>query len=94
MRLLFLAALLFFGESLLAAEAARRKSPTRKPPQAADSAGPINAIFVFGDSLQDVGNNNYGKSVLQFNIPPYGTNFIPQSGRVCDGKLGIDFLGK
>ncbi|CAI7803781.1 unnamed protein product [Closterium sp. NIES-54] len=97
-RLLFLAALLFLGESLLSAEARRRRSPPTKPPPqapASKSTGPIDAIFVFGDSLQDVGNNNYGgKSVLQFNIPPYGKNFVPQSGRVCDGKLTIDFLAE
>ncbi|CAI5465787.1 unnamed protein product [Closterium sp. Yama58-4] len=118
-RLIFLAALLFLGESLLSAEGVRRLSTKplwkalestqkyplpsakgrgrTKPPQSqtVDSpAGPIDAIFVFGDSLQDVGNNNYGKSVLQFNIPPYGKNFIPESGRVSDGKLGIDFLAE
>ncbi|CAI6012069.1 unnamed protein product [Closterium sp. NIES-65] len=54
------------------------------------------AIFTFGDSLSDVGNNNYGRlvSFYRANFPPYGMNFIPASGRFSDGKLVIDYLSE
>ncbi|CAI5469879.1 unnamed protein product [Closterium sp. Yama58-4] len=54
------------------------------------------AIYTFGDSLSDVGNNNYGTldSFYRANFPPYGMNFIPASGRFCDGKLVIDYLSE
>ncbi|GJP76457.1 hypothetical protein CLOP_g6901 [Closterium sp. NIES-67] len=37
------------------------------------------AIYTFGDSLADVGNNNYGRgeSFYRADFPPYGMNFIP-----------------
>ncbi|GJP46619.1 hypothetical protein CLOM_g5887 [Closterium sp. NIES-68] len=52
------------------------------------------AIYTFGDSLADVGNNNYGRgeSFYRADFPPYGMNFIPASGRFSDGKLVIDYL--
>ncbi|MBA0700575.1 hypothetical protein Goari_022732 [Gossypium aridum] len=52
------------------------------------------AIFVFGDSTVDTGNNNYVKTLFKANLPPYGENFpdhIP-TGRFSDGKLVPDFL--
>ncbi|CAI5487637.1 unnamed protein product [Closterium sp. Naga37s-1] len=53
------------------------------------------AIYTFGDSLADVGNNNYGGPLFyRANFPPYGMNFIPASGRFSDGKLIIDYLSE
>ncbi|AEE33032.1 GDSL-motif lipase 3 [Arabidopsis thaliana] len=46
------------------------------------------ALFVFGDSLFDAGNNNYINTVSSFrsNIWPYGqTNFKFPTGRLSDG---------
>ncbi|KAG8496613.1 hypothetical protein CXB51_007877 [Gossypium anomalum] len=52
------------------------------------------AIFVFGDSTVDTGNNNYVKTIMKANLPPYGENFPDHisTGRFSDGKLVPDFL--
>ncbi|XP_072983465.1 GDSL esterase/lipase At5g55050-like [Typha latifolia] len=55
----------------------------------------VPAIYVFGDSTADVGNNNYlpGKNA-KANFPHYGIDF-PESrptGRFSNGYNGIDFL--
>lgn len=54
------------------------------------------ALFVFGDSMFDVGNNNYvsATSTFQANFSPYGqTTFKFPSGRFSDGRLITDFIG-
>uniref|UniRef100_A0A0R0FWM5 Uncharacterized protein n=1 Tax=Glycine max TaxID=3847 RepID=A0A0R0FWM5_SOYBN len=51
------------------------------------------ALFVFGDSLFDVGNNNYSNTTAdnQANYSPYEkTNY----GRFSDGRVIPDFIGK
>ncbi|CAI7803678.1 unnamed protein product [Closterium sp. NIES-53] len=56
---------------------------------------PIAALFVFGDSLVDVGNNNYGTyRFLRADLPPYGINYREASGRFSDGRLQTDFLAR
>ncbi|KAL2494795.1 GDSL esterase/lipase [Forsythia ovata] len=54
----------------------------------------ISAIFVFGDSTVDSGNNNYWKTIFKANFPPYGMDFINHipTGRYTDGRLITDFL--
>ncbi|CAK7328571.1 unnamed protein product [Dovyalis caffra] len=53
------------------------------------------AMFVFGDSLVDVGNNNYLDSLAKSNYLPYGIDFDGgPTGRFCNGKTIIDFLGE
>lgn len=57
----------------------------------------VPAMFVFGDSLVDVGNNNYLElSLAKANIPHYGIDFPAQkpTGRFSNGKNAADFLGK
>ena len=57
----------------------------------------IAALFVFGDSLIDPGNNNYINTSrdAQANFPPYGVSFFKYpSGRFCDGRVIPDFIGK
>ena len=52
------------------------------------------AIFVFGDSSVDTGNNNYFRTGPRGNHLPYGKDFpghIP-TGRYSNGKLTPDFL--
>ncbi|GLU14181.1 hypothetical protein SLE2022_307660 [Rubroshorea leprosula] len=53
------------------------------------------AMFVFGDSLFDPGNNNFlNISVTQgkANFPPYGETFFRYpTGRFCDGRIIPDF---
>ncbi|KAI3458515.1 hypothetical protein Pfo_015178 [Paulownia fortunei] len=54
----------------------------------------ITAVFAFGDSILDAGNNNGLPTIFRSNHPPYGLDFpgrIP-SGRFSDGKLPTDFL--
>ncbi|PWA14360.1 Lipase, GDSL [Artemisia annua] len=53
------------------------------------------ALFVFGDSFFDPGNNNYiNTSTLdQANFPPYGeTHFHFPTGRFSDGRIIPDFI--
>ena len=55
------------------------------------------ALYVFGDSLVDVGNNNYLRlSIAKANHPPYGVDFPTKkaTGRFSNGKNAADFLGK
>ncbi|KAG6544185.1 hypothetical protein Mapa_014385 [Marchantia paleacea] len=57
---------------------------------------PPPAMFVFGDSLVDYGNNNYLHSLAKANYKPYGVDFpghIP-TGRYCNGRLVPDFISK
>ncbi|KAI3450956.1 hypothetical protein Pfo_007621 [Paulownia fortunei] len=52
------------------------------------------AMFAFGDSLTDPGNNNYLNSLAKANYVPYGVDFYEgPSGRFCNGKTVIDYLG-
>lgn len=55
------------------------------------------ALFIFGDSYFDVGNNNYiNTSTLdQANFWPYGKSYFNSpTGRFSDGRLISDFIGK
>ncbi|XP_009787968.1 GDSL esterase/lipase 5-like [Nicotiana tabacum] len=59
--------------------------------------GPFPALFVFGDSILDSGNNNYINTTTQFqaNFPPYGETFFKSpTGRPCDGRLISDFIAE
>ena len=52
------------------------------------------ALFVFGDSLFDAGNNNYIDTTFRSNFWPYGqTTFKFPTGRISDGRLIPDFIG-
>jgi phospholipase/lecithinase/hemolysin len=59
--------------------------------------GRVPAIYVFGDSTADVGNNNYltGSNVAKANFPHNGVDFPTRrpTGRFSNGYNGIDFLG-
>lgn len=56
----------------------------------------IPAMYVFGDSLVDSGNNNYlpGKSNAIF--PPYGIDFGDgkPTGRWTNGRTVVDYFGE
>ncbi|KAI4368725.1 hypothetical protein MLD38_017250 [Melastoma candidum] len=56
----------------------------------------VPAMFVFGDSVVDVGNNNELYTIVKANFPPYGRDFKDQepTGRFCNGKLAADFTGR
>ncbi|XP_062089368.1 GDSL esterase/lipase At2g40250-like [Humulus lupulus] len=54
----------------------------------------IPAVFAFGDSTVDPGNNNGLTTIFRGDHPPYGRDFqthIP-SGRFSNGKLSTDYL--
>lgn len=55
----------------------------------------VPAIFVFGDSLVDVGNNNFLHSAARANFYPYGIDFRGgPTGRFSNGRTVIDMIGK
>ncbi|KAL1834132.1 hypothetical protein DCAR_0104299 [Daucus carota subsp. sativus] len=51
------------------------------------------AMFVFGDSTVDPGNNNYLQTPFKSNFPPYGQDFVNHipTGRFSNGRLVTDF---
>lgn len=52
------------------------------------------ALYVFGDSLLDSGNNNHLPTIARANYLPYGANFPwGNTGRFTDGKTVADFVG-
>lgn len=55
----------------------------------------VPALFIFGDSVFDVGNNNNLFTIIKSNFPPYGRDFVTRkpTGRFCNGKLASDFTG-
>jgi hypothetical protein len=56
------------------------------------------AMFIFGDSIFDAGNNNYINNISVFyraNYWPYGETFFHfPTGRFTNGRLIVDFIGK
>ncbi|KAJ4809997.1 GDSL esterase/lipase [Rhynchospora pubera] len=57
------------------------------------AAPQIPAMFAFGDSLIDDGNNNGLNSLAKSNYYPYGIDFYQGStGRFCNGKTVVDAL--
>lgn len=56
----------------------------------------VPAVMLFGDSLVDIGNNDYIQTIAKANFPPYGRDFEDHvaTGRFCNGKLLSDFIGE
>lgn len=52
------------------------------------------ALFIFGDSLIDNGNNNYIPAIARANYPPYGIDIGGPTGRFCNGLTVPDYAGK
>lgn len=52
------------------------------------------ANFVFGDSLVDVGNNNYIVSLSKADFVPNGIDFGRPTGRYSNGRTIVDIIGK
>ncbi|KAI5559513.1 hypothetical protein BDE02_17G116100 [Populus trichocarpa] len=54
------------------------------------------ALFIFGDSLYDAGNNKYIEDAPIFSdFWPYGETFFKHpTGRPCDGRLIPDFIAQ
>ncbi|MCO5587498.1 hypothetical protein L7F22_041447 [Adiantum nelumboides] len=57
------------------------------------AADPV-AMFVFGDSLVDTGNNDYIASTARANFRPNGLDYPTgkPTGRFCNGKIISDFI--
>ncbi|EXB81604.1 GDSL esterase/lipase [Morus notabilis] len=56
----------------------------------------VPALFIFGDSVVDVGNNNNLRTLVKANFAPYGRDFVNHTatGRFSNGKIAIDFIAK
>lgn len=55
----------------------------------------VPALYVFGDSGFDNGNNNNLNTIAKVNTYPYGIDFNNQStGRFTNGKTYADLIGK
>lgn len=53
------------------------------------------ALFAFGDSIFDPGNNNDLQTMTKSDFLPYGMDFVTHrpTGRFCNGKIPTDFIG-
>lgn len=61
---------------------------------AGESHERVPAMFVFGDSLVDVGNNNFLSSIAKANYYPYGCDFKSgPTGRFTNGETFVDMIG-
>ncbi|CAK8538662.1 unnamed protein product [Lathyrus sativus] len=56
----------------------------------------VHGLFVFGDSIVDVGNNNYLATLVKANFLPYGRDFVNHSptGRFSNGKIASDYTSE
>lgn len=56
----------------------------------------VPAYFAFGDSLADVGTNNFlPQATARADFEPYGKTFFKKpTGRFTNGRNAIDFAGK
>ncbi|KAK4440007.1 GDSL esterase/lipase [Sesamum alatum] len=65
-----------------------------RPLNWSSSSSSVSALFVFGDSTVDPGNNNYIETIAKSNFPPYGKDFPNQvpTGRFTNGRLVTDFV--
>ncbi|KAM3289486.1 GDSL esterase/lipase EXL3 [Capsicum chacoense] len=54
----------------------------------------IKAVFVFGDSIVDQGNNNNITTIVKCNFPPYGKDFVDgkPTGRFTNAKTPADLI--
>lgn len=51
------------------------------------------AMFIFGDSLIDNGNNNFLPTIAKANYAPYGIDLGSPTGRFCNGLTAVDYGG-
>ncbi|KAH9321076.1 hypothetical protein KI387_015715, partial [Taxus chinensis] len=54
----------------------------------------VPALFTFGDSIADPGNNNFIPTLIKADFPPHGRDFTDKkhTGRFSNGKLSTDFI--
>lgn len=78
-----------------AAAATKRNFTIPSSSPATKNKGPV--TYVFGDSMSDVGNNNYLQmSLAKSNYPWYGIDYPSgeATGRFTNGKTIGDYMGK
>ncbi|KAK9097683.1 hypothetical protein Syun_024728 [Stephania yunnanensis] len=72
----------------------REASTTTTTTTTTTSSVAVEAMFVFGDSLSDPGNNNALLTIAKGNFLPQGIDFPGGvTGRFCNGLIGPDHLG-
>ncbi|KAJ4977607.1 hypothetical protein NE237_008387 [Protea cynaroides] len=55
----------------------------------------VPALYVFGDSMVDSGNNDFLNTTAKVNYNPYGTDFpAGPTGRFTNGLTSVDFLAQ
>ncbi|TXG48009.1 hypothetical protein EZV62_027303 [Acer yangbiense] len=56
----------------------------------------VPALYVFGDSTVDSGNNNFLPSMSKANYTPYGVDFVDgkPTGRFSNGRTEADFIAQ
>ncbi|KAL5998949.1 hypothetical protein ACLOJK_009898 [Asimina triloba] len=66
------------------------------PPDALGTSRIAPALFVFGDSSVDSGNNNYLFTLAHADMLPYGRDFDTHTptGRFCNGRIPVDYIGE
>lgn len=59
------------------------------------AASTVPALFVFGDSIVDSGNNVFVRnSTAVADFPPYGVDFFAATGRFTNARILTDVLGQ
>lgn len=53
----------------------------------------VPAMFIFGDSMFDAGNNNYLQTPVKAFSKPYGIDFGKPTGRFTNDRTVVDILG-
>uniref|UniRef100_A0A1S4B029 GDSL esterase/lipase At1g71691-like n=2 Tax=Nicotiana TaxID=4085 RepID=A0A1S4B029_TOBAC len=67
--------------------------PEAAPSSGGERRGLVPALFAFGDSLIDSGNNNRLFSFAKANYFPYGIDFGGPTGRFSNGYTILDQIG-
>ncbi|KAL5702553.1 hypothetical protein ACHQM5_027759 [Ranunculus cassubicifolius] len=66
---------------------------SQTPPLAPATPPLAQALYIFGDSLEDSGNNNFLQTTAKVNYTPYGVDFPSgPTGRFTNGKTNVDFI--
>ncbi|KAL5231589.1 hypothetical protein ABZP36_030365 [Zizania latifolia] len=84
----------FLATFLLASRCAAAAAAPAPAPGPSGAVHDIPAVFAFGDSTMDPGNNNRLSTLARADHPPYGRDFPGgvATGRFTDGKLITDYI--
>lgn len=92
--LAMMATVVILHDWTLCLAAASPATPVATPP-ATKQTTRAPALFAFGDSIVDPGNNNDIITAIRCNFPPYGQDFPGHNatGRFSNGKVPTDIVG-